>query len=91
MNRKWLAGIAIFTVFMATWQICNAREDELMSKDELKSLLGNSDVVVMDVRTGNDYKSSPIKIQGAVRENPIDVKNWAAKYSKDKTIVLYCS
>lgn len=91
MNRKWLAGIAFFAVFMVTWQLCNAGENELMTKDELKSLLGNPDVIVLDVRTGGDYRSSPIKIQGALRENPIDVNNWAAKYSKDKTIVLYCS
>ena len=89
MNRKWLMGIVVFAVFMSSWQLCGAREDELMSKDQLKSILGNPDVIVMDVRTGNDYKSSPIKIQGAVRENPIDIKEWARKYSTDATIVIY--
>jgi rhodanese-related sulfurtransferase len=47
--------------------------------------------VVIDVRTGGDYKSSPKKIPGAVRENPIDVENWAGRYPAEKTIVLYCT
>ncbi len=39
-----------------------------------------------------DWDNSKVKIQGAVREDPDkNVKSWAEKYSKDKTIVLYCA
>jgi rhodanese-related sulfurtransferase len=47
-------------------------------------------VVVVDVRTGRDWKSSEFKIKGAVRyEN--DIVKWASTYDKDTTLVLYCA
>ena len=64
-----------------------------ISKEELKSMLGNPEVVVIDVRTFFDRKMSVKQIKGAVREDPdpTKVKSWAKKYSKEKTIVLYCA
>jgi hypothetical protein len=62
-----------------------------MTKEELRSLLGNPDVVILDVRVGPEWQNSKEKIQGAVREDPDEVKTWAEKYPKSKTLVLYCS
>jgi hypothetical protein len=63
-----------------------------ITKEQLKDMLGNSDVIVLDVRESSSWQESKQKIQGAVRENPEkDVKPWAEKYPKDKTLVLYCS
>lgn len=62
-----------------------------ISKETLKSELGNPRVVVIDVRAMGDWQSSEWKIQGAVREDPGDVENWQKKYAKDKKIVLYCA
>jgi rhodanese-related sulfurtransferase len=62
-----------------------------MSKEELKSRLGDKDIVVIDVQTGSDWKKSDSKIRGAVREDPEDAASWARKYTKEKTIVLYCA
>ena len=62
-----------------------------MTPDELKPLLGNSDLILLDVRSGKDWKDSDLKIQGAVREEPGEIKDWSQKYSKEKTIVLYCA
>jgi rhodanese-related sulfurtransferase len=62
-----------------------------MTKDELKALLGNPELIILDVRLGGDWKDSDLKIKGAVREDPNDTESWANKYSKDKTLVLYCS
>ena len=62
-----------------------------MSKEELKGLLGSDDLIILDVRTGSDWKSSEFKIKGAVREEPGAVDKWAGKYDKGKTIVLYCA
>lgn len=64
---------------------------DTMNKDELKSMLGSNDIVVLDVRAGRDWSSSEFKIKGAVREDPGDVSAWAANYGKDKTVVLYCA
>jgi len=62
-----------------------------MSKEELKSMLGDPNVIILDVRTGEGWKESKEKIQGAVREDPEEVYSWVNKYPKDKTLVLYCS
>ena len=62
-----------------------------MSKEELKSRLGDKDIVIIDVRTGYDWEKSDSKIRGAVREDPQDTASWAKKYTKEKPIVLYCA
>jgi hypothetical protein len=68
-----------------------AEEVSRMPKEELRAMLGNLDVVIIDVRTGKDWKNSQSKIKGAVREEPKKAKLWADKYDKDKTYVLYCA
>jgi rhodanese-related sulfurtransferase len=62
-----------------------------MSKEELKPLLGQAEVVVLDVRAKQDWDGSKIKITGAVREDPGAVEKWVSKYPKEKTIVAYCA
>jgi len=61
-----------------------------MTKEELKALLGNADVVIIDGRSPGHWNSSDSKIAGAVREDPYAALPWAGKYAKDKTIVIYC-
>jgi rhodanese-related sulfurtransferase len=63
-----------------------------MTKEELKPLLGNPDVIIIDVRVEDEWKEAKWKIQGAVREDSEkDIDSWANKYPKDKTLVFYCS
>jgi hypothetical protein len=63
-----------------------------MTKEELKSLLGNPGIIVVDVRIADDWKRSDSKIKGAIREDPEkDYRTWASKYPKDKTLVFYCA
>jgi hypothetical protein len=68
-----------------------AADDLRMSKDELRSMLGSADLVVIDVRTEKEWKKSDKKISGSTWEDAEEVNAWADKYPKDKTIVLYCS
>jgi predicted sulfurtransferase len=68
-----------------------AAEAPRMTKEELKSLMGQPEVVVIDVRAKSDWEGSKEKIQGAVREDPKKTKEWAGKYAKDKTLVFYCA
>jgi hypothetical protein len=71
---------------------CAAAKDvPRMTKDELKSMLGSKDLVLIDVRVGKDWDEPKLKIKGAVREEPKDFDSWYGKYPKDKTLVLYCS
>ena len=62
-----------------------------IAKDELKSMLDDPGVVVIDVRAYTDWILSSEKIRGAVREDYRDFDGWSAKYPKDKTVVLYCA
>lgn len=62
-----------------------------ISAEELRAMLGSPDIVVIDVRTEKDWKSSRLKIPGAVWEDFQEVEKWGPKYPKDKTIVLYCA
>ena len=62
-----------------------------MTKDELKARLDDPSILVIDVRVPSSWGKSASKIKGAIRENPEDVLTWSQEYSKDKTIVLYCS
>jgi len=63
-----------------------------ITKEQLLSMAGDPDVIILDVRESGSWKGSQWKIKGAVREDPTkDVKTWAEKYPRDKTLVLYCS
>jgi hypothetical protein len=62
-----------------------------MTKEELKPLVGNPDVVVIDVRSLGDWNKDTLMIKGAIREDPMDVPDWMDKYAKEKTLVFYCA
>jgi rhodanese-related sulfurtransferase len=55
-------------------------------------MLGKPDVIIIDVRLPGQWKGSKLKVTGALHEDPgQNTESWAAKYPKDKTIILYCS
>lgn len=68
-----------------------AADVSTITKEELKAQLGNSDIMILDVRLGKDWKSSEFKIKGASRANPKEIDKWAVTYPKDKTLILYCA
>jgi len=70
--------------------IAYASDIPKITAEELAGMLGNPDLTIIDVRIERDWKSSSLKIKGAVWEDFMDVDTWAKKYPKDKTIVLYC-
>ncbi len=63
-----------------------------MTAKDLNNKLGDSDVIVLDVRDLGHWVYATEKIKGAVREDPTKFELWYDKYSKDKekTIVTYC-
>ena len=96
MAMKQLWTIVVFLVaFVLTGCLQNVALDTKvprMTKEELKSLLGNPDVAILDVRIAGEWKRGDLKIMGAVREDPEkDYRTLASKYPKDKTLVFYCS
>ncbi len=91
MKRKTCVVFAALLAFNALLTAVEAADAPRMSKEELKSRLGDKDMVIIDVRTAGEWTASGSKIKGAVREDPRDVATWAGKYPKEKTIVLYCA
>jgi rhodanese-related sulfurtransferase len=94
MKRRVVTGLAMaFSIAAVVMFLGTALGADVprITKEELKSKLGDRDVVILDVRRSGDWKASPSKIQSAVREDPADVDSWAAKYPKEKTMVLYCA
>ena len=83
--------IAVLAVFFASVSPLSAGDIGFMDKDQLKSMLGSENLVILDVRAGRDWSSSEFKIKGAKRADPGEVDSWAKEYAKDKTIVLYCA
>ena len=92
MKKKLLWGCLVIFLGMGMFvsQLLSA-DAPRMSTDELKALLGNPDLTLLDVRAGSDWKDGDLKIQGAIREEPGQINSWSKKYSKEKIIVLYCA
>jgi hypothetical protein len=62
-----------------------------MTKEDLKPLIGDPNVILIDVRSMGDWNKDTLMIKGAIREDPVDVASWMDKYPKEKTFVFYCS
>jgi len=62
-----------------------------ISVRQLKSLLGRPDTVIIDVRKNRNWWQSSKKIPTAVRGDPSTVEQWIEKYSKNQTLIFYCS
>ena len=92
--RKRILFLAIVMVFAAAAVFASssaAQDVKRMTIEELKGMLGNPDLVIIDARRDGDWKSSKVKIKGAVREDQEKIETWMSKYPKDKTLVFYCA
>jgi hypothetical protein len=94
MSRgKWRALLTVAGVMILAGCLQNVIPEPgipRMAKEELRPLMGTPGVIILDVREPDDWNKSREKIAGAVREDPEkDVKTWAEKYPKDKTLVFY--
>ena len=85
----WLAAVLSLGVVLAMVVPAMSQEIPRISKEDLQEMLGRPDVVIVDVRTDSDGKESPVKVKGAVREEPDKVDSWIEKYPKNKILVLY--
>jgi hypothetical protein len=87
-----LCLVVLGAIGCATLTPGKSGEAQKISKEQLFSMMGNPEVVILDVRESGSWKDSKVKIKGAVREDPEkDVQGWFDKYPKDKPLVFYCS
>ena len=87
-----LAASLVLLAGLVTMALAMGKEPEVprMTKEQLLPMLDRPDVVILDVRVGDEWKKSPWKIKEAVREDPEKgVQSVAENYPKDKTYVLY--
>lgn len=90
-NQRIIFFFLLLVMLLSVAEIGLSQDIKRMSKEELKAMIDDPDLVIIDVRSGRDWKSSESKIKAAVREDPYKPKAWAHEYEKDKTFVLYCA
>ncbi len=77
-----LVGLIIISVFAA-------EDVPRVSKENLKELLGNPDVIILDVRASENWQKSEFKIKGAIRRVPKFFDTWANEFPRNKRLFLY--
>ena len=87
-GSHFILPLVILTIELS---LAVAADVSKMTIEELKAQLDSSDIMILDVRTGGDWKSSEFKIKGAIRANPKEFDKWAEVYPKNKILILYCS
>jgi predicted sulfurtransferase len=60
-----------------------------IGKEKLKEMLGNPDVIILDVRESKNWQESEFKIKGAIRKRPKFFADWAKEFPSNKVLVLY--
>jgi len=74
------------------WMLaCETPNVPKMTKEELKSMLGDPSLVIVDVRAGAHWNAEERKIEGSVRVDPSLADSLMDKYSSDTTFVFYCA
>ncbi len=95
MRNKSLIGLTAILVaglfLLAPFSMAIGKSVSLITKEELKPILTDEDLVIIDVRSGRDWRSSEFKIPGAVHGNPKKFADWEKNFSKDQTLVIYCA
>ena len=90
MKDKLSVLMLIFLMTGLLFTFALSDDVPMMTKEQLKRMLGDLDLVIFDVRVDSHYFSSDLKIKGAVRpDTPSCVT--ARKYPKGKTFVIYCA
>lgn len=90
-TRLWVQMMVVGLMVASAWACSAGPEAPRVDKETVKGWLGSPQVLIVDVRAGNDYTDSKTKIKGAVRQDPKEVQTWAASLPRDKKIVLYCA
>ena len=83
-----LVTAANFMVFPGSGE---SKDVPRVSCDYLERKLGTDGVVIVDSRTGSDWRGSQLKIKSAIRGKPGKEKQWSADIPKDAEIIIYCA
>ena len=84
-------SIVLLVLVALAYGFARAEDSHTMTKEQVRSMLGKPDVIIIDVRSNYDWEESKVKIPGAVREEGMKFASWMNKYPKDKTLIIYCA
>jgi rhodanese-related sulfurtransferase len=94
MNQSPLRAVAAGVLGILILAAATASTGDTASritKEDARAMLGNAEVIFIDVRQPHDWDSSKSKIKGAAREQPERVDDWMKEYPKEKSLILYCA
>ncbi len=99
MMRRFVSalfGLVVIVAVSGLFLVLGAGQENVpfpevprITKEELKDLLGSPDVVLLDCRPDEQWRTAEQKLPGAIHENPLQVASWASKYSKESKIIIY--
>jgi rhodanese-related sulfurtransferase len=95
MKDKFLTilsiALSLALVGLVMISVCAAEDVPRISKEELKELLGDPNVIILDIRQSENWQKSEFKIKGAIRRRPEIFDSWANEFPRDKVLFLYCA
>lgn len=92
MKKKLLPALIIFLAIGLFTTFTFSADVPMMTKEELKAILGNPDLVIYDVRHGSEYFSSDLKIKGSTRPLVREyIGDAILTHPKGTTFVIYCA
>ena len=93
MKKESLAASILIFLTIGLYATSAFSQDvPMVTKEELRTMLGKPDFVIFDVRLGSDYFSSDLKIKGAVRpDQSALIWHTSTRYPSENTFVLYCA
>jgi len=89
--RLLISAVMLVVPLLLAGNALAAEDVPLMTGDELKAIMDAEDVTILDARRGKDWKSSELKIKGAIRTDPMQIDKWSGSLSKNDRLVLYCA
>ena len=75
--------VSVLTILLSL--PAGASEVSIISGIQLNRILDNPEIIIIDVRSSGDWRSSNIKIKGAVRKIPKKIESWAHDFPTDRT------
>ena len=62
-----------------------------IASNDLKPLVANKAVMVLDVRRQNDFDADQVTLPGAQWKNPERLAEWSKSLPKDREVVIDCA
>ena len=89
LKKHIMLGLLVSVLTILLSLSAGASEVSIISSIQLKRILDNPEIIIIDVRSSGDWRSSNIKIKGAVRKIPKNFDSWAHDFPTDRKLILY--